>query len=699
MSPLVQSVCPGCKKRLNIPKEWLHQPIRCKHCGVVLQIKQRTTSSRNALASPQKETIPEPMSQPFAFASDESAVIRTSHRRRKSSSWWKGPVLALTVFAFVFAVLAGAYLYRDHLTALLPPDDESAARDSRDSGTLTQTPAKTTKTTKVPLRSPIPRGNEKARSNAFPRRALIISIHDYLYANPLQNGMPGSQTINLNTLVNDLNLGLHIPLNQIALLSDSDAAEPKWGKRAPTKTVIEKTVTNFLASSRPQDRILVFFFGHAVELGEDAYLAPIEGELDRAETLIPLRWFYEQLAKCKARQKVLVLDGNRYHQTFGQERPGSEEMGPKLDALLKAPPDGVQVWSSCIAKQRSFASDDYPMGIFLDSLQEVLRQGDKGQMQKPDEALPLDHYVQLVNKLMADELSKRKLEQVSRLSGKEADSGAAYDSQQPPPPPAKAALASPPADVEQNKKLIEAVLDQISTPPIKVTHELPLCYDALPPFSPKALKKYEDDTPNPNSPLRQAVLNARAILWAIYPIQAPGPLSVEVSMARRKYPVRLDVLKDGYRAPAGGNAEKQFKDRVENDERKVALLMRAVEDALNELRDPKVVEARENESKRWQANYDFILARVQLEYAYLFEYQSMLGSIRKEFPPRDPNLHGGWKLASQSRLQGDSTGKRMAKEAQKLLDKIIKNNAGTPWEVLAKRDKLTNLGLEWQPAK
>jgi len=54
---------------------------------------------------------------------------------------------------------------------------------------------------------------------------------------------------------------------------------------------------------------------------------------------------------------------------------------------------------------------------------------------------------------------------------------------------------------------------------------------------------------------------------------------------------------------------------------------------------------------------------------------------------------------SQPRLQGDSTGKRLAREAHKLLDKIIKNYAGTPWEVLAKRERLTNLGLEWQPTK
>lgn len=683
MSQLVQSACPGCKRRLRIPVEWLHQPIRCKHCGMVLQAKQQAKSSQNASVPPKKDDTPPPSAKVVAPPPEESAPLRLHRRRRKSSGWWKGPLLALTVFGLVLAGF-GIYLHRDRLTALLPLDDNSP-----DNGEVTQQRAKATKGGPANLPHP---------GSIFPRRALFISVHDYLYANPLQNGMPGQQANNLNTLIEAVSLGLHTPLNQIALLSDD--AGRRWGARAPTKPVIEKTLTNFLESSRSQDRILVFFFGHAVEVDGEAYLAPIEGELDQAQTLIPLKWVYEQLAKCKARQKVLVLDGNRYHRTFGQERPGGEEMGPNLDAMLKAPPDGVQVWSSCIAKQRSFATDDYPMGVFLESLQKAMREGGRGKIQKAEETLPLEHYVELVNKFMNAVLSKRKLEQESRLTGKEADPSVAFDPSLSPPPEAKTALASRPAGVEKNKKMVEAVLDQISTPPIKVTHELPLRYDALPPFSKEALKEYEDDSPDSNSPLRQAVTKARAVLWAIYPGQAPKSLSAEVRTMRQGDLPQLNILKDGYRAPAGGKAEAQFKNRVENDERHVALLMRAIDDALNELREPKVVEARESEkSKRWQANYDFIVARAELEYAYLFEYQSMLGSIRKEFPPRDPDLHGGWKLSSQSRLQGDSTGKKAAKEAHKLLDKIIKSNPGTPWEVLAKREKLTNLGLEWQPAK
>ena len=93
------------------------------------------------------------------------------------------------------------------------------------------------------------------------------------------------------------------------------------------------------------------------------------------------------------------------------------------------------------------------------------------------------------------------------------------------------------------------------------------------------------------------------------------------------------------------------------------------------------------------------LARLEAEFAYLMEYQSMLGQMRKELPPRDRELHGGWKLAATTTLTGDSAGKKMASSSHKLLDRIAKDHAGTPWEVLAKREKLTALGLEWKPAQ
>src|SRR5262249_963201 len=118
---------------------------------------------------------------------------------------------------------------------------------------------------------------------------------------------------------------LHIAGDQRAELSDS---APGGAARPPLKPVIESTIHDFLTSSRAQDRVLLLFVGHAVELGEQAYLVPLEGELDKEATLIPLAWLYEQLSKCKARQKALIIDVCRFDPTRGPERPGSGPMGP-----------------------------------------------------------------------------------------------------------------------------------------------------------------------------------------------------------------------------------------------------------------------------------------------------------------------------------------------------------------------------------
>src|SRR5205823_555038 len=123
---------------------------------------------------------------------------------------------------------------------------------------------------------------------------------------------------------------------------------------APLKPVIETTITDFLTSSRPQDRVMILFVGHAIAIDKDAYLVPIEGEQGVKETLVSLSWVYDQLAKCPARQKVLILDLCRFDPSRGLERPGSGPLAEAVDAVLQKPPPGVQVWSSCVKDQSSF---------------------------------------------------------------------------------------------------------------------------------------------------------------------------------------------------------------------------------------------------------------------------------------------------------------------------------------------------------
>ena len=113
----------------------------------------------------------------------------------------------------------------------------------------------------------------------------------------------------------------------------------------------------------------------------------------------------------------------------------------------------------------------------------------------------------------------------------------------------------------------------------------------------------------------------------------------------------------------------------------------------------KVGEERKDEkSKRWQAHYDFALAMVKAKYAYTHEYSLMTGEIRRDALPELPKGTGwGWRLASSGTMKSNTDVKDLVKDARKLLQKVIKDNPGTPWEVMAKRSVTTQLGLKWEP--
>jgi len=711
MSTVVQSTCPGCKQVLRIPADWLTKAVRCKRCGLLLQARPAAKPSVARPASitrtPPPAAAPVPVAavavaptaggDPFAQldAADVAPVRPARYRRRGAGGWWKGPVVALSVLviAGLIAVFAWPYV-RD---ALRPPAVTVAQ------GTNAVTPSEPNNPAVVdtprpndprPADSPKPSPDISGRN--FPnRRALIISVHNYLYANPVHAGPPTAGGRNIPNFLDALNKGLHIPMNEMAHLSDAAKTQP----RAPMKSVIEKTLTDFLDTSRAQDRILVFFIGHAVAIDDKTYLVPIDGELDNADTLIPLQWVYDAMAKCKARQKVLVVDVNRLNPGHGLERPNGGPMDPKEDAALNAPPEGVQVWTACVAGQQSYEVDDAPMGVFLDELNTALApgKGEKGlagKIQHPEDALPLEELCGLVNASMKEELSNYKLKQESRLAGAEPQDGAAYDRTEPPAP--IPALASAPA--ASDPKLIQGVLDEIGVPPIKASREESgVRIEALPPFPADKMAPYlvgAEAVTDDQKKLRGDVEHAREVIWALHTAPPPAALKAAVAKIRGDLKVDLSVLRDGFRKPGDEN---KFKADIFRQEQNIADLLDACSTALDDLKADKELRDKEP-SKRWQVNYDFTLARLEGQFAYLMEYQSMLGQLRKQMPDLAPGQNG-WKLASLEKPKGDSLGKNSEKASRKLLDQIIKEDAGTPWEVLAKREKLTALGLQWQGAK
>src|SRR5712692_7289982 len=164
MSANLQATCPGCKSVLRIPADWVNQPIRCKHCGLVMVSKDPQAVAAAVAgrpAPPNKTPLPPtgkptpvaapvaksaPASSKKAGATDPGAkAVLPAHsvptataagpgrangsvfaglhvadpnpatggsakpqRRtvKKRSTWWKGPVIAISVFFLAVLILA-----------------------------------------------------------------------------------------------------------------------------------------------------------------------------------------------------------------------------------------------------------------------------------------------------------------------------------------------------------------------------------------------------------------------------------------------------------------------------------------------------------------------------------------------------------------------------------------------------------------
>ena len=161
-----------------------------------------------------------------------------------------------------------------------------------------------------------------------------------------------------------------------------------------------------------------------------------------------------------------------------------------------------------------------------------------------------------------------------------------------------------------------------------------------------------------------------------------------------KVAVDLSIMQERYSRPGEGPAETAFKNKVFEDSKAMARIVARLENVLEQMKEAG--EEKDAAPKRWQANYTFLLARLQAQLAYLEDYQMLLGQIKTAYPePYDPAVHTGYKMASKEKA-GDNVGKKLDKAARKLYADLAKENPKTPYEVLAKREKLTALGLEWQ---
>jgi len=281
---------------------------------------------------------------------------------------------------------------------------------------------------------------------------------------------------------------------------------------------------------------------------------------------------------------------------------------------------------------------------------------------------------------------KRKALQTPFLVGNMKGQPIPFNSQEAPP---KELLIPTPAEVfakgvmkaEDAKKII----DLLTLPPIKQARatESAVRLDQVLPFMTAAMENYKNDTSideikkNPDKyPVRFAAVNALEKLRGVTASGIALPTELRESD-------RTDAAKAGLGKLQRGPAR-----IMETLDDLVASLQKAIDDR------------KEEKSKFWQATLDYAMAEVKARYVYVMEYTSVIGQVRKDILPDLDKKRGqtGWRLASSETLSTSSSEfKDMGKEANKLFFKIAKDNPGTPWAVLARREKFTALGLRWEP--
>ena len=704
--------CPGCKKDLRIPEEWSAKAVRCKHCGMVSQANLSRAAQAKRAAANQPAMVPTsalpaatkpqnliPAAVPIPvnparparasdlFAFDPNApVVAAAGGNGKYRPRRRGWLPIVLAFGFLAFCLAGSVtlfvVYRDKLVHQVAETTTPKA--------IVNVPTEGEKTNTTA---------QAAVKEVFPRRLLGISVNNYLYANPISYGTDPTKRLmrDFGSVLTRFADKLKISKSQVYELSDG---APGDNSRAPLKPIIEQTITQFVQTSRAQDHIILIFVGHSLEIDGKPYLVPLEGDLEDAKTLIPLEWVLKQLADCKAQQKILIADLNRYDLARGVERPNGGKLAAKTEEMLKSPPPGVQVVCACSKDQYSYEFDDYAAsqgfeikgGAFLSFFLKSFEQG--LGFSRPGEPIPIDmiseRVIQYTKQMftrvaMNDKMeSVTEIEQVPFLAGAIKGEPVAFNAEE--ALPEVVDIPTPDKVFDKGtatKKEIQGLIDEIDVPPVKPARNTgkAVGFASVVPFSEDVMRKYRGD-----ATIRAIMADADK-----YPLRVATLNAVEIL---RKVDKDRAELPDEIRSQQNDAA----KAAIKNLQKGPARIMADLKDAIDALE--KAGEERKDEkSKRWQANFDYVMAQVKSKYAYMHEYSLMAGQVRRDaLPELDKNKgQTGWRLASNEKLQSNNDVKEQAKEARKLMAKIVKDYPGTPWEVLAKRERYTTLGLEWVP--
>jgi len=192
------------------------------------------------------------------------------------------------------------------------------------------------------------------------RWAVLIGINGYDESLGSLNFCANDAKLMHETLASEC---CAFPADNIVLLTDD---QPK--DRQPTFGNIHAWLGTWLSRPGPDDLVLVYFAGHGREANGQALLAPLDATLDSLPvTGIPIQYIRDLLDRCRAAQKVLILDA--CHSGAGRDvTTMTSGFRKALDAGK-----GIYTIASCDADQRSYDWPEKEHGVFTHYLVEAVR--------------------------------------------------------------------------------------------------------------------------------------------------------------------------------------------------------------------------------------------------------------------------------------------------------------------------------------
>ncbi len=206
---------------------------------------------------------------------------------------------------------------------------------------------------------------EKKKSE---RWAVLIGVDDYAYAKDLQ--FCGAD---MKALQAEL-VKAGFDERQTVLLSD----EAKEKRLQPYKTNIQKQIELTCANAERGDLVLIAFSGHGVHFDKVSYLCPTDAKLDSNETLISLDWVYQQLQKCEADLKLVMVDAcrnvppelsDKRSFTTAERKDGTRAFVQEAERL----PEGIVLLNSCSEGEFAQEDKDFGHGVFMHFLLEGIQ--------------------------------------------------------------------------------------------------------------------------------------------------------------------------------------------------------------------------------------------------------------------------------------------------------------------------------------